>query len=119
MSPVYRVAHFLKESPRRFALLLLAFYQRFLSPLKNLLLGSYGSCRFYPTCSQYAVLCLRKHGFVKGTLLSVFRLCKCQPFHPGGVDLPPEEWGVWKIKRRDDRPGQGTRSGEERARAEK
>ena len=58
-------------------------YQWFLRPI----LG--GSCRFEPSCSRYAVACLESHGAARGSLLSVRRLCKCHPFHPGGVDLPP------------------------------
>jgi len=58
-------------------------YQRLLSPL----LGNV--CRFEPSCSRYAVACLETHGAWHGSLLSVWRLCKCHPFHPGGVDLPP------------------------------
>ncbi len=46
-------------------------------------------CRFEPSCSRYAVGCLEAHGAWRGSLLSVVRLCKCHPFHPGGVDLPP------------------------------
>jgi putative membrane protein insertion efficiency factor len=62
---------------------LVRLYQWFLSPL----LG--GQCRFEPSCSRYAVACLETHGAARGSLLSVKRLCKCHPFHPGGVDLPP------------------------------
>jgi len=46
------------------------------------------SCRFYPSCSEYARLSLLKYGPVKGLWRSVVRLCKCHPFHPGGVDHP-------------------------------
>jgi uncharacterized protein len=46
------------------------------------------SCRFYPSCSEYARLSLLKYGPVKGVWLSAVRLCKCHPFHPGGVDHP-------------------------------
>ena len=46
-------------------------------------------CRFEPSCSRYAVACLEGHGAARGTLLSVVRLCKCHPFHPGGYDPPP------------------------------
>lgn len=55
-------------------------YQRFLSPF----LGR--SCRFYPSCSQYSVQSLQKYGLVKGLRLTVVRLAKCHPFHPGGYD---------------------------------
>jgi putative membrane protein insertion efficiency factor len=62
---------------------LIRIYQRTLSPL----LGNV--CRFEPSCSRYAVACLENHGALRGSLLSVVRLCKCHPFHPGGIDLPP------------------------------
>lgn len=58
-------------------------YQLLLSPL----LG--GQCRFEPSCSRYAVACLEAHGAMRGSLLSVKRLCKCHPFHAGGYDPPP------------------------------
>ncbi len=46
-------------------------------------------CRFEPSCSRYAVACLETHGALRGGLLSVVRVCKCHPFHPGGHDPPP------------------------------
>lgn len=46
-------------------------------------------CRFEPSCSRYAVACLQAHGAARGSLLSVKRLCKCHPLHPGGYDPPP------------------------------
>jgi putative membrane protein insertion efficiency factor len=46
-------------------------------------------CRFEPSCSRYAVACLESHGAIRGSLLSIVRLCKCHPFHPGGYDPPP------------------------------
>ena len=55
-------------------------YQLVLSPT----LG--GNCRFQPTCSQYAIDALNEHGIFKGVFLSVKRLAKCHPFHPGGFD---------------------------------
>lgn len=47
-------------------------------------------CRFYPSCSDYAGLALRRHGVIKGSVLAGKRLCKCHPWHDGGVDLVPE-----------------------------
>src|SRR5262249_22530938 len=58
--------------------------------LSRLLVAVFGpACRFEPSCSRYAVACLEGHGALRGTLLSVRRLCKCHPFHPGGYDPPP------------------------------
>lgn len=64
-------------------LLLIRGYQLTISPL----LGPV--CRFEPSCSRYAVACLAGQGALRGSLLSVKRLCKCHPFHPGGYDPPP------------------------------
>ncbi len=68
----------------RFLASLIRAYQYFLSPLFG------DRCRFHPTCSQYGVESLQAHGTVKGSYLTLKRLCKCQPFHSGGYDPVPE-----------------------------
>ena len=47
-------------------------------------------CRFYPSCSQYAELAISRFGPLRGSHLAVRRLCRCHPWHPGGIDLVPE-----------------------------
>ncbi|WLD56785.1 membrane protein insertion efficiency factor YidD [Salinispirillum sp. LH 10-3-1] len=47
-------------------------------------------CRFYPTCSSYAIEALEKHGAVKGSWLTIKRISKCHPLHPGGLDPVPD-----------------------------
>ncbi len=47
-------------------------------------------CRFYPTCSDYTIEALRKHGIVTGLWLSLKRICRCHPWNPGGIDPVPE-----------------------------
>ena len=47
------------------------------------------ACRFFPTCSHYAVDAYQRFGVLHGTRLTFRRLCKCHPFHPGGIDLVP------------------------------
>lgn len=70
--------------------ILIALIRVYQKTLSRLLLAAFGPvCRFEPSCSRYAVACLEGHGAVRGTLLSVRRLCKCHPFHPGGYDPPP------------------------------
>ena len=64
-------------------LILLRAYQIGISPL----FGQH--CRFYPSCSAYAHEAVRTHGALKGSLLASRRLCKCHPWHAGGVDLVP------------------------------
>lgn len=61
---------------------LLQGYKRFVSPLLP------RSCRFTPTCSEYAQLAIRDRGLWRGTVLTIWRLMRCQPFSRGGVDLP-------------------------------
>jgi putative membrane protein insertion efficiency factor len=46
------------------------------------------ACRFTPTCSEYARLAVEKYGVWRGGWLTMGRLLRCQPFHPGGIDLP-------------------------------
>ncbi len=46
------------------------------------------SCRFYPSCSEYAILSVEKHGVVKGSLKALWRILRCNPLSKGGVDLP-------------------------------
>jgi putative membrane protein insertion efficiency factor len=68
----------------RLLLLLVRGYQLFVSPL----LGP--RCRFYPSCSAYAVTALQTHGALRGSWLAVRRLGRCHPWNPGGVDhVPP------------------------------
>ena len=45
-------------------------------------------CRFQPTCSEYGLLAIEKYGLAKGSLKTIWRLLRCQPFNKGGVDLP-------------------------------
>ncbi len=70
---------------KKILLLLVRGYQLGISPF----LGQ--NCRFYPSCSHYAMEAIEQHGALKGGLLSAQRLCKCHPWHPGGVDLVPEK----------------------------
>ena len=67
---------------------LISGYRRLLSPL----LGP--RCRFYPSCSAYALEALSVHGAVKGSVLATARVCRCHPWTPGGVDQVPPK-GTW------------------------
>ena len=65
-------------------LAVLRFYQRAISPALP------PRCRFYPSCSAYAVEAIERHGAARGTWLAVRRLVKCAPWHPGGLDPVPD-----------------------------
>lgn len=53
---------------------------------------SHGSCRYYPTCSQYALEAIEIHGVIKGSLLAAGRILRCNPFFKGGYDpVPPKK----------------------------
>ena len=63
-------------------IMLVRFYQKRISPLFG------AKCRFYPTCSEYAILAVKKYGFIKGFFKAVFRILRCHPFSKGGIDYP-------------------------------
>lgn len=69
---------------RRVLIRLIRGYQILVSPL----LGR--RCRFYPTCSSYAIEALDGHGAARGSALAAKRIARCHPWHPGGVDPVPE-----------------------------
>ncbi|MFT7622849.1 MAG: putative membrane protein insertion efficiency factor [Myxococcota bacterium] len=65
------------------AMALVRFYKRFISPMLP------PACRFYPTCSEYALLALSRHGLLRGGWMALRRIGRCHPFHPGGHDPVP------------------------------
>ncbi|CBH22703.1 hypothetical protein SAMN02745120_2561 [Acetoanaerobium noterae] len=70
----------MKDFISRILILIIRFYQKFISPLKG------PTCRFYPTCSAYSIEAIKKYGPIKGSYLSLRRILKCHPFHEGGYD---------------------------------
>ncbi|WP_238924474.1 membrane protein insertion efficiency factor YidD [Candidatus Vesicomyidisocius sp. SY067_SCS001] len=66
-------------------LIIIKFYQLFISPLLN------SNCRFQPTCSQYSYDAIQTHGFFKGLGLSLKRISKCHPWHDSGFDPVPKK----------------------------
>lgn len=68
---------------RAVAIALLKAYKRCISPLLP------PACRFYPTCSEYAMTAIAKHGLLRGGILAAKRLSKCHPLNPGGYDPVP------------------------------
>lgn len=67
---------------------LIRLYQIAVSPLLP------AACRFYPSCSSYALQAIAEHGVLRGSWLTLARLARCHPWHPGGVDFVPERKGT-------------------------
>lgn len=63
--------------------MILRFYKRWISPILP------PACRFTPTCSEYAMESFTRYGFMKGLFLTLKRILRCHPFHPGGYDPVP------------------------------
>ncbi|WP_312105812.1 membrane protein insertion efficiency factor YidD [Lachnoclostridium sp.] len=69
---------------KRILIEIVKLYRKYISPMKRV-----PTCRFTPTCSEYALEALQRYGAIKGSYLSVRRILKCHPFHKGGFDPVP------------------------------
>ena len=65
---------------KKFVISIFRFYKKFISPALP------DSCRFYPTCSEYAAAAVGKYGVLKGSIKSIYRIIRCNPFNKGGYD---------------------------------
>ncbi len=74
-------------------LLPLRFYRRFISP------HTAPKCKYYPTCSEYAMTAVRRHGILYGGALAVWRLLRCNPWSKGGIDYVPERTIFQRLKK--------------------
>ncbi|MCC8191473.1 MAG: membrane protein insertion efficiency factor YidD [Ruminococcus sp.] len=72
---------------------LVKIYQKVISPLFP------ARCKYYPTCSKYAVDAFKKHGFFKGLILAVWRILRCNPWSDGGIDPVPEKFTLKRNKK--------------------
>ena len=68
-------------------------YQKYLSPLKKM------RCPYYPTCSNYGIEAIQKHGAFKGSILAAWRILRCNPFSHGGIDPVPDEFMSFRRKK--------------------
>jgi putative membrane protein insertion efficiency factor len=100
-----RVVRLLVRLPSRAVVALLRLWQLVVSPL-------YGpTCRFYPSCSNYALEAVDRHGLVRGGWLTVRRLGRCHPWNPGGVDPVPTTVGWFPRHAPLGEPTTGTTTG--------
>lgn len=65
---------------KKMIIYIIKFYRKYISPLKK------PSCRFYPTCSKYAIEAIEKYGVLKGGFMAIKRILRCNPFSKGGYD---------------------------------
>lgn len=75
---------------RRFFIFLVQGYQKFISPILP------PSCRYYPTCSNYMIDALKKHGLILGLIMGIARIIRCNPFIRGGVDPVPNKFTIFR-----------------------
>jgi putative membrane protein insertion efficiency factor len=79
---IRRTAHLIAQLPALALIALVRLYQYTLSPL----IGR--QCRFHPTCSNYMIGAVEKHGAVRGAWYGIRRIARCHPWHAGGLDPP-------------------------------
>lgn len=78
---------------KKILILLIRGYQKYLSPMKSV------RCPYVPTCSQYGIEAIEKHGVIKGSILAGWRILRCNPFSHGGIDPVPDEFLVFRRKK--------------------
>ena len=69
-------------------------YQKYISPLKRT------KCPYFPTCSRYGLEAIEKHGVFKGSILTIWRIIRCNPFSKGGIDPVPDEFNLFVRKKK-------------------
>ena len=75
---------------KKILIVVIKFYQKYISPMKST------KCPYIPTCSQYGLEAIQKHGAFKGSSLAAWRIIRCNPFSKGGVDPVPEKFYFFK-----------------------
>lgn len=75
----------IRDIPKKISIKLVILYKRYISSMKP-----YGMCKYDPTCSAYSLEAFKEHGFIKGLILSMWRILRCNPFSKGGYDPVPK-----------------------------
>lgn len=87
-SPILRVTELIGKAAGYVLIIPIRMYQRFISPCLP------ARCKYYPSCSHYAVRAIKIHGAIKGSVLAVWRILRCNPWSRGGVDYVPGKFEV-------------------------
>ncbi len=82
---------FISKIPAEIVCALIRFYKVAISPILHCLGGG---CRFFPTCSEYTLLCVKHHGAIKGSIMGICRIIRCNPLCKGGLDFPKKEFSI-------------------------
>ena len=80
MSKIKIICKNISLIPRKALIMLIKFYQKFISP------GLGNRCKYYPSCSEYTKQAVDKYGIIKGSALGLYRILRCNPFSKGGID---------------------------------
>ncbi len=75
---------------KKLMIIAIKFYRKYISPMKST------KCPYIPTCSQYGLEAINKHGALKGGILTIWRIMRCNPFSKGGVDPVPDEFTIFR-----------------------
>lgn len=91
MTPLDRI----RQAAKALFIFPIRIYQKFISPCFP------ARCRYYPSCSAYAVQAIKKHGAIKGIILGSWRILRCNPFSRGGVDYVPDKFDLFYCFRKE------------------
>ncbi|MFD1464655.1 membrane protein insertion efficiency factor YidD [Lapidilactobacillus mulanensis] len=81
---------------KRLLIWLIRIYQKYISPMSR------PHCRYYPTCSNYTLQAVQKHGALKGIIMGIARILRCNPFVRGGVDPVPDFFTIFRNPHPED-----------------
>jgi len=78
---------------KKLIILIIKFYRRYISPMKRT------KCPYYPSCSEYGLEAVEIHGSIKGSMLAMWRICRCNPFSKGGYDPVPNKEKIFLYRK--------------------
>lgn len=85
---------FITKLFKKIFILPIRIYQKVISPMFP------PTCKYYPTCSSYAITSIERFGVIRGLIMASWRVLRCNPFSNGGVDYVPQKFGLYFLKNR-------------------